>query len=98
MLSLARAKSAGTEVFGNMTPVPLEDGIAEMAKWAREKGPRPPVQFKELTRLRSTCHRAGVLSPSKREAGFPNTLWPSIRLAVTTRLEQIYFVRDLMPG
>ncbi len=35
------------DVFGNMTPVPLEDGIAEMAKWAREKGPRPPVQFKE---------------------------------------------------
>lgn len=32
-------------VFGDRQPVPLEEGIARMAAWARAVGPRPPSTF-----------------------------------------------------
>ncbi len=32
-------------VFGETAPVPLEEGIARMARWVREHGARPPVDF-----------------------------------------------------
>jgi UDP-glucose 4-epimerase len=32
-------------VFGSDEPISLEEGIARMAAWAREQGPRPPIEF-----------------------------------------------------
>ena len=34
-------------VFGEQQVVSLADGIARMARWARQTGPREPVRFAE---------------------------------------------------
>jgi UDP-glucose 4-epimerase len=40
-------------VFGEQTPVPLEDGLRRMAAWVEEVGVRPPVRFDSVEILRN---------------------------------------------
>jgi UDP-glucose 4-epimerase len=40
-------------VFGEQTPVPLEDGLRRMAEWVEEVGVRPPVRFDSVEILRN---------------------------------------------
>jgi UDP-glucose 4-epimerase len=44
--------SKAARVFGEREPTPLEEGVARMAAWAREHGPRPTPEFAaiEVTR------------------------------------------------
>lgn len=58
-------------VFGDWEPVTLPDGIRRMANWAREHGPRPPVEF---------CGEIEVpinLPPSWRERAASRTAVPT---------------------
>lgn len=50
-------------VFGEQTPVGLQDGLARMARWVREHGPRSPVEFAGEIEV------AVNLPPSWRSAG-----------------------------
>jgi UDP-glucose 4-epimerase len=40
-------------VFGEQTPVSLEDGLRRMAAWVEEVGVRPPVRFDSVEILRN---------------------------------------------
>ncbi len=58
------------QVFGAGDPIPLEEGIQRMAAWAREQGPRPPVEFCGEIEVRDQpAPRAGASASPERSNG-----------------------------